>query len=86
MSAFHIAKERHGWFLQACATAGTSEMREEAAQALLVACKHNFSDPEVQQQLMEVLAIQVSTHLFVRSQSISIRACAHWLLTLDLVM
>lgn len=34
--------------------AGTAEMRQEVAECLLVACRHNFTDPEVQQHLMEV--------------------------------
>ena len=29
-------------------------MRHEAAEALLAACRHNFSDPDIQQHIMEV--------------------------------
>ena len=37
---------------------GTAKMKEEVGQALIQACRHNFGDPEVQQQLLKVVSAE----------------------------
>ena len=41
--------------LQSGVVIGSAETKEEVAEVLLVACRHRFTDPEIQQHLLEVL-------------------------------
>ncbi len=44
-------------FVQVGAVVGSAEIKKLAAEAILIASKHNFTDPEIRQNIVEVSVI-----------------------------